>query len=224
MAELSVRRPNRRGEGVLLRPDIVRAATALVEETGNEDAVTLRGVARKVGISAPSIYGHFEDAEAVLEAVIEEAFDELTATLRAALGRHTRASTEDPEGALLAVCRAYVDFARERPNRYRVMFGRHRASGGSRMTGPRATSELLGGEAFDTLATAVAAVEGSRSGRPDEVADTLLDATALWVALHGYAGLQSSVPAFPWPDADTVVETLVGRLLPGTASRTSPPS
>jgi AcrR family transcriptional regulator len=50
-----LRARNRRGEGSKLRADILAAATRLLEQTGSEEAVTLRAVARQVGISAPSI-------------------------------------------------------------------------------------------------------------------------------------------------------------------------
>ena len=49
----SVRPRNRRGEGARLRAEIVDAATALIDESGG-DALTLRAVARRAGISAPS--------------------------------------------------------------------------------------------------------------------------------------------------------------------------
>jgi AcrR family transcriptional regulator len=45
------------------------------EITGSEAAVTLRGVAREIGISAPSIYPHFADREEILGAVLTRAFD-----------------------------------------------------------------------------------------------------------------------------------------------------
>jgi AcrR family transcriptional regulator len=47
---------NRRGQGGRLRTDIVTAAAELLDEAGTEQAVTLRAVARRIGIAAPSIY------------------------------------------------------------------------------------------------------------------------------------------------------------------------
>jgi AcrR family transcriptional regulator len=185
-----------------LRRDIVAAATTLVEETGSEDAITLRGVARKVGISAPSVYGHFENVEEIVTAVVADAFAELDATLAAAGG-------SAPTGEhLQAVCRAYLEFARERPHRYRVMFGRHRTNPSAAMTAPRSAEDLLGARAFGTLVSAVAGTAGTE---PD--ATTFTDATALWVAIHGYASLQDAVPAFPWPDPGEMLDILLGRLV-----------
>ena len=196
----SSRRPNRRGEGARLRAVIVAGATSLLEESGSEDAVTLRGVARRVGITAPSIYGHFADRDEMVLAVIAEAFAELDVALAAA-------AAQDPQDELRAVCRAYVEFARKRPNRYRVMFARHRAGDGGAVNDPRSdTDQLAGAKAFSRLVRAVA---GSGHGSP-EVA--MQDAVAVWVALHGYVSLRDSVPAFPWPPEETLLEALVSSL------------
>ena len=50
------RRRNRRGEGDRLRDEIITAASQIIGETGDDSALTLRGVARRLGIAAPSIY------------------------------------------------------------------------------------------------------------------------------------------------------------------------
>jgi AcrR family transcriptional regulator len=52
------------GQGAHLRKEIVAAAAELLEETRGEGAVTLRSVARRGGITAPSIYRHFSDQPA----------------------------------------------------------------------------------------------------------------------------------------------------------------
>jgi AcrR family transcriptional regulator len=198
------RKPNRRGEGARLRAEIVAGATAVLEETGSEDAVTLRAVARRVGIAAPSIYGHFGDRDEMLLAVIADAFAELDAALAAAVA-------EAPGDPLQAVCAGYVDFARKRPSRYRVMFGRHRFEEGGTVNEPRAdTGQLLGGRAFSRLVEAVAR---HGEGRSPETA--LRDATAVWVAMHGYVSLRDSVPAFPWPPEEALLDALISRLTQG---------
>ncbi|MBB2745638.1 UNVERIFIED_ORG: hypothetical protein FHR35_005501 [Microbispora rosea subsp. rosea] len=56
-------------------------------------------------------------------------------------------------------------------------------------------------QAFGRL---VAAVAGS--GDSPE-----LDATAMWVGLHGYAVLNARVPAFPWPGGERMLDRLLTR-------------
>jgi AcrR family transcriptional regulator len=72
---------NARGEGDRLRSDIVGAARAILLEEGHEAAITLRAVARRVGIAAPSIYPHFPSAAAIVQAVVVEAFGDLNASI-----------------------------------------------------------------------------------------------------------------------------------------------
>src|SRR5271154_718496 len=104
--------PNRRGEGIKLRGEILDATRTLIEEHG-EKAVTLRSVARTAGIGAPSIYAHFSDCDAIVSALVDDAFDELAALVTAANQRES-----DPVAKLRAACDAYVAFAMDRPKRF----------------------------------------------------------------------------------------------------------
>ena len=70
------RRRNRRGEGDRLREEIVTAASQMIAEAGDDSALTLRGVARRVGIAAPSIYRHFTDVDELKMAVVKHSFTE----------------------------------------------------------------------------------------------------------------------------------------------------
>lgn len=195
----SSRQPNRRGEGAKLRAEIVAGAAAVLEETGSEDAVTLRAVARKVGIAAPSIYGHFDDRDQILLAVIADAFTELDSSLVAA--------TAGADDQLHAACGAYLQFATARPHRYRVMFARHRSGEAGEVNETRPADELVGAPAFGRLVDAVAQHPGAAGGSPLE------PAIALWVALHGYISLRDAVPAFPWPPEEAMLEDLIERIL-----------
>lgn len=204
----NARTPNRRGEGQRLRGDIVAAARRLLERSGNEDVLTLRAVAREAGIAAPSIYAHFPDREAVLDAVVAEAFDELEDSVRGAAE-----AEPDPGRRLMAVCRAYLAFAEAQPASYRVLFGRSRGAATEEVPGEM--TELGGAGAFGVLADAVRAAEGTADGTAsgtDAAPAALVDATALWVALHGYVSLRASVPVFPWPEGllALLVERLAG--------------
>ncbi|MET8763563.1 helix-turn-helix domain-containing protein [Lentzea sp. NPDC004782] len=63
-----------RGEGERLRRETLGAATRILEETGREDALSLRVVAREVGISAPSVYLHFKDKTELITTVLAAAY------------------------------------------------------------------------------------------------------------------------------------------------------
>ena len=92
-----------------LRPALLRAAGKILEKEGR-DAVSLRDLARRAGVSHNAPYRHFADREALVAALAEEGF----ATLLAALeGKAWR------EQAL-----AYVRFALANPERFQLMFSR----------------------------------------------------------------------------------------------------
>ena len=127
---------NARGQGTRLADDIVRGALALVERTGSDEAVTLRAVAREVGIAAPSIYAHFADREAIIMAAVVQVFDELAAAIEKA----EAAVSADPVQRLLAGCQAYLEFGLGHPARYGLLFAlRGVAAGGMLQTGADGT-------------------------------------------------------------------------------------
>jgi AcrR family transcriptional regulator len=92
--------------------ELVAAARALLEEEGPE-ALSMRRVAERVGIRAPSIYKHFADKRALESAIVSAGFVDLAAAFHAA-----QDGAADPLGAL---ARAYREFARRRPHLYRLM-------------------------------------------------------------------------------------------------------
>jgi AcrR family transcriptional regulator len=185
---------NRRGEGARLREEILQAARALLEEDG-ERGVSLRRIARDVGIAAPSIYAHFPDRDEIVSALVDEAFDELSEAVTAAIDAHV-----DPAKRLWAACTAYMEFATLLPNRYDLAF----ASRDSNAT-PRASAT----RAFMLL---VDAVSGCIDAGVSTSTDPFGDATAIWVAMHGYATLRPSRPAFPWPDSTATLNRIVSAL------------
>jgi AcrR family transcriptional regulator len=201
------RRPNRRGEGSKLRGDILAAAAALIEETGSEQSVTLREVARRVGIAAPSIYEHFPSREAIVYAVIDDLFSQFRAALQQA-----QDSQPDPPGRLRAGCAAYLRFASEHPGQYRVLFGRYQQLGG-RPPGRTATWA----EAFNLLITAVR--DCARAGHI-ATDDPYGDAVTIWAALHGYATLRASLPTFGWPAPQATLDRILSRYAPATGGHT----
>ncbi len=196
----AVRERNRRGEGARLRDEILAGATELLERTGSEEAVTLRAVARQVGISAPSIYSHFADREAIVTAIVDDAFSDFNAAIRAASDAALQAGP-DPLARLRAGCAAYLRFAAERPNRYRLLFERRDLIGDD--SGP---IPVIRTEGFGLL---VASLQGCIDAGISASDDPVRDATAIWVALHGFATLHSLLPGFPWPDTNVMLDRIV---------------
>jgi AcrR family transcriptional regulator len=167
---------NPRGEGGRLREQILAAATELLDD-GGEQSVTLRAVARRVGIAPPSIYPHFPDQPAILLAVARLGFADLTCRLRS-----TAAAVEDPRQRLHAVCRTYLEYARQHPQRYRAMFGD--------------LWTTMGAEAMRVLTDSLTAcVTSGHAISTDPAIDTIV----LWLGLHGLAHQRIVASSYPWP-------------------------
>jgi AcrR family transcriptional regulator len=204
------RRRNARGQGARLTEDIVSAALALIERTGTQEAVTLRAVAREVGIAAPSIYAHFPDRESIVMAVVVRIFDELTD----AITRGMAAAAQDPVSRLVAGCESYVAFGLEHPQRYGVLFSQRRIATADYCSpvpiGPDGRPVLeFGAESFALL---VKSIEDCVAAGASASTDVVTDATAVWVAMHGTVTLRSTLPGFPWPDPGSFVSEFVRSL------------
>lgn len=200
-----MRTQNRKGEGARLREELVDAAESLLFEQGDDRSVSLRAVARAAGVSAPSVYLHFEGKDDIVRAVLSRRFADLR--------RHIAETTDDvadPLGRLRAGAHAYCDWASAEPGGYRLLFNSPLA------TDPRFAGE--GAAAFGHLVDRVEAVQ--RAGRGAQ-GDAWRLATLLWSGLHGLLVLRESRPGFPWPPLSSLVDELVDSLIgpPAAASR-----
>jgi AcrR family transcriptional regulator len=92
--------------------EIVDAARELLEEEG-PDALSMRRIAERLGIRAPSIYKHLPDKQALENALISAGFEEQAKLFEAAVRRN--------DDAVTAIARAYRRWARRHPHLYRLM-------------------------------------------------------------------------------------------------------
>jgi len=99
-----------------LHAALVRAAAAEIERSGYEN-LSLRELAKAIGVSRAAPYRHFADRRALLAAVAADGFDRLTASYRTAI-----ANGKTPQARLAAAGRAYLAFAADRPQLFRLMF------------------------------------------------------------------------------------------------------
>ncbi len=212
----TVRQPNPRGEGGRLRGEILTAAAQILDTTGDENAVTLRAVARAAGISAPSIYAHFSNRQAILLALVQDAFNDLTDHLRAAADSRT-----GPTVQLRATCDAYLAYATRQPQRYRIMFGGVWSAAEAIASSAIAAAEVtaLGQNALQVLTARLQACIDADTSTSTNAED---DAVALWLGLHGLAHQRTVSTAFPWPSdiAERVIRPLA-RLRPAADDLTT---
>lgn len=195
------RRPNRRGEGGLLREELIEAASAMIADTGHSQPISLSAVARKVGVAATSVYLHFADIEQLKVAVAERGFARLNEYRDTASHGIT-----DPVEALLARCRAYCRFGLDHPGHYRLMFGPDL---------PAALAydaeQAPGRHALQSLAASIQRCRPTRAGSHPDESQRL--ATLVWASLHGMVSLRIDRPRFPWPTSlDEAADDIVRRL------------
>ncbi len=187
------RRRARRGEGQHLRGEILAAAKDLLSETGDADLVSVRAVADRVGVSTPSLYLHFADKAALLDSVCAAVFTELDTLMEAAA-----AASDDPFEGLRARGMAYVRFALENPEHYRLVMMRmpgHASYVGTPFSG----DDIVAGATYHHLCDAVQRCIDA--GVFSSTQDPALVATTLWAAAHGAVSLCLAKPGIAGDDA-----------------------
>ena len=152
--------PRRRYHHGDLRRALVHAAAELLRE-GGQDALTLRAVARRSGVSHSAPYRHFSDRAALLSAVAAHAFADLVACIHAA--------PPSPEAAATEIVR----FALDAPERYRLMSDTL-ASGQSAVLGAleRTLDVDPGNRAARAFLTAIASPTPASKSPPPDTAES----------------------------------------------------
>jgi AcrR family transcriptional regulator len=167
---------------------ILEAARDLIAEGGIE-AMSMRAVAERVGVSATAIYHHYANKQALVDAVVQLAFERFGAEMQVAADRHPRGSLR----RVRAFGEAYVRFALEHEAYFRIIFS---------IAAPtlRNIDELPAGAGYtllrETIVDAMASGE-MRAGDPD------LMAHFLWAHVHGVVTLALSCRLEKCPQCHT---------------------
>lgn len=103
-----------------LRETLIAQALALATE-GGLDAVSIREVARRAGVSPGAPFRHFPDKVALMTAVAEEAMARFRAEIAASLQRET---SDDPIRRTRAIGKAFLDWARRNPTHFEIISSR----------------------------------------------------------------------------------------------------
>ncbi|MBI5263701.1 MAG: TetR/AcrR family transcriptional regulator [Bradyrhizobium sp.] len=149
-----------------LRDALIQAALREVERGGPE-AISIKALAKELGVSQPAPYRHFADREALLEAVTTEALRQFSAMLREAMAKPSRHSK------LSRLARATLEFGLRRNGVYRLMFA-------SRTMACAPKASELHKAAMETFGLVLEALEAPAVGFLRE-----RHALKIWAALHG---------------------------------------
>ena len=139
-----------------------------------DGAISLRAIAKQIGVSAPALYRHYADRESLLAELAISGF---------AAQRQQLLSVDEhaPRAALIGIGLAYVAFAQSEPNLYRLMFG-----GRVLPKGAHPRLDQAGLDAFNVLQDTIA--RGQRAGYLKPAPLALMTATA-WSLVHGLSQL-----------------------------------
>ena len=154
-----------------VRDDVKRVALRQLAELGPQ-GLSINAIAKELGVSGPALYRYFEGRDALLTALVLDAYDDLADALAGAV----QAVDERPAAERLpALGRAYRGWALAQPHRYRLLFG-------PPQPGYDAHAEALvraARRAMDVLLGALG------DGRVDE-----RRAVGVWARLHGLVSLE----------------------------------
>lgn len=156
-----------------LREACVQEALNIIEQAGLE-TLSLREVARRLGVSHQAPYKHFPSREHILAEVVRRAFDAFASYLDA------RPQHENPQANLAEMGQAYLEYARLHPLQYRLMFS-------TPLPDPHTHPEMMRSarHAFHLLAERVHALHPQSSQTP-------FDALFVWSTVHGLASILHS--------------------------------
>lgn len=180
-----------------LREACVAEAVKIIDTQGVEN-LSLRDVARRLGVSHQAPYKHFESRNHILAEIVRRAFASFADFLRA------RPVTGDPRNDLAAMGRAYLSFAETYPLQYRLMLN-------TQIPHPNDFPDMME-SARDAFSLLIDALEKLPSARRAPDRDTRIDFDALFIisVLHGFSSMHGS------PIADTM------RLTPDELEAASP--
>jgi len=198
----SSRKPPDRYHHGDLRRALLDEALRTIQDDGVE-ALTLRTIGVRLGVSRTALYRHFTDKRALLSAVATEGFRLLTERLLDAWGA-------GGVRGFNAMGVAYIRFAMANASHYRVMFGG--------FVGDQPRDEDLMREstaAFQALVDAIVALQRNGAVRKD---DPLQLARFIWAAVHGVSMLIiDGQLSHQQTSIDELIEFAVERITTGIA-------
>lgn len=162
------------------------------------EALSLRDLARSVGVSANAAYRHFEDKAALLGAIAAAGFEAF-----GCVQAQVRAEHADPARRFRASGLAYIRFARDNPSLFRLMFG------GVDASSTNADLVRASGQALQGLMEGAA--QGLGLGMGD--ARTLTSAAQAWATVHGLSHLvlDGRLQALS-ADVDALIEAVLDQM------------
>ena len=187
---------NPRGQGERLRAEIVDAAIRMLGELADDQALSLRAVAREIGIAATSVYIHFADRDALVFAALQKTHSDLTDAVQ-----RVAYEAEGPVAELRARVLVLGDWAHRHPGLFKVL---HESTLNQRAD--LSFKQLLGRE----TTAAIQRCMDERLVPAGDAAEVSLDLRA---AVHGAVSMRVNEPDLPWAPLEEQVDRYLIKLV-----------
>lgn len=184
----------------------IKATALSLLSSGGPDAITLRAIARQMGMTANAIYGYFPTRDDLITTLIGEVYSSLVDAVEQ---KRDARRAEGPAGEILGWAEGFREWSMSNPEGFRLIYGdpvpgyqapessaasqaAYRACIGltglaadvRRAAGPQTTVEFQWDDFDPTL------IEKVRTAYPDLAASTVAFALQLWGRLHGLVSLE----------------------------------
>lgn len=208
-----------------LKESLIQTALDMVDNEGLE-AITLRELSTRLGTSRSAIYRHFDGKDALMKQVILAGFERLDTIIEPIFngdGKTPLLTRFHDMGV------AYVTFAVENPNLYRLLFGpvmsqqreevcEEEKPDLHNMIKGEASSEYMESEPQDGFHKLVSIIIEAQKEKVFKEGDPLLIATAIWSLLHGLSMLVIDGHLGICSQVQAIYETNYKMLLEGLAT------
>lgn len=189
-----------------LREELLEAAIRELDSVSAEQ-LSLRAVARAVGVSQTAPYRHFSDKEALLAAMATQGYEQLLTELRSA----TAATDGSAAEQLRALAQAYVAYAARHESLFKLMFGP--------LVQPGENQPELREVSRETLTLVQNILQHGMERGEFRRQDVVYLANAAWAGIHGVATLRIDAPSLfkKYVDLERQISVAVDTFIAGVA-------
>lgn len=180
---------------------VIRRAAADIYNSGGQNAISVRAIAEKAGVSVGTVYTYFGSLRGLIESLWTGPVERADETLRS-----VAASVANPTERLRALMMAYLNFSRSNLDIYRGVFLFVRPFDkieSDRRSATEATFPAL-------LKQALEDGQSQAEFKPGDPAEL---AMVLWGGLHGCIALPNNFGTLEFPDPDRVCERMIDLLV-----------
>lgn len=199
---------SRRGQGDLLRAEILAAAERLLIETNDESALSIRAIAAAVGVTPPSIYLHFADRNDLVFAVCERQAQQVDDVMEQAAREGS-----DPWDRIRRRGLAYLRWGLDNPEHYRILMMSRPGDTPERFVDHR----LADASGLATVAEDIGLAAGDGLIAP--VDDPVKEAELFWMVIHGMVSMLIAKPEIHFGPPDEIFAAMFDLVYRGLAPR-----